>query len=70
MENTALGFYWDLGKKDWFADESKNGKKLCSACCPKVFADGSKTDKGEWHNKFPRVQWDGKREVVNREVKK
>jgi hypothetical protein len=29
--------------------------RLCSECCT-----------GTWHGKFPKVQWDGKREVVNR----
>lgn len=65
VENTAIGIYW--GRKLLkFADESKNGKGLCSACAPTHFSDGSPTNLGTWHDYFERKQWDGKREVINR----
>lgn len=67
MENTALGHYWARSIID-FKDESKNGKALCSACVPSEYSDGSISSKntGEWHDRFERKQWDGKRSVINR----
>jgi len=49
-ENTALGWYHytkDAGLE--FED-----KKLCSACGPSKFLDGSPTECGEWHGRFER----------------
>lgn len=42
-ENTAVGFY--------------HGRdvKLCSACAPTHFEDGSPTNLGKWHGLFERV---------------
>lgn len=66
VENTALGHYWGRGTIK-FKDSSKNGKALCSACTPKEFDDGSKDERfGQWHGHFPKIEWDGKREVKNR----
>jgi hypothetical protein len=65
MENTATGFYW-MKKQDMWADKTLTNKALCSDCAPTSFSDGSKSGYGKWHNKFPKVQWDGKREVINR----
>lgn len=66
VENTALGFYWGKDVLTW-KDTSKNGKALCSECMPTEFSDGSKLHEGgKWHGKFPKVKWDGKREVINR----
>jgi hypothetical protein len=58
-ENTALsgqgcdgyaeGFY------DWIGFEDRKGKKLCSACAPTRYEDGTKTEYGTWHGQFPRV---------------
>lgn len=58
-ENTALsgqgcdgyaeGFY------DWTGLEDRKGKKLCSACAPTRFEDGTKTEFGIWHGQFPRT---------------
>jgi hypothetical protein len=67
VENTALGHYWG---KDFnsFGPELK-GKALCSECMPATYRDGSRNeDGGKWHGKWPKVQWDGKREVINRPV--
>lgn len=65
VENTALGHYWARSRLT-FKDSSKNGKALCSECTPAEFSDGSSTRKGKWHNKFPKKQWDGIREMDNR----
>lgn len=58
-ENTALagqgcdgyaeGFY------DWTGLEHLKGRKLCSACAPTRFEDGTMTEFGSWHRQFPRV---------------
>lgn len=58
VENTALSangfsgmqtrlFNWD------YAPELK-GKKICSACGPKFFNDGTPTKFGKWHGVFSR----------------
>lgn len=67
VENTALGHYWSRSLTD-FEDVHKNGKALCSECTPATYADGSPTINkgGTWHSRFPKVQWDGKREMINR----
>lgn len=66
VDNTALGHFWGRNS-DMFADKSLKGKALCSECSPAEFKDGSKhEDGGKWHGRFPKVQWDGKREVINR----
>lgn len=59
-ENTALGHYWPgLSKHadwfDWTGLEDRRGKKLCSACAPTKFEDGTPTEHGEWHGQFARV---------------
>lgn len=66
MDNTALGHYWSRMSEHTFKDKSLIGKALCSECAPAQWADGSKTGMGKWHNHFPKVQWDGKRDVINR----
>jgi hypothetical protein len=67
MENTALGLYWTKDRYDMFYPEDhKIGEALCSECAPSYFNDGGKTNWGKWHGKFPKVKWDGKREVLNR----
>lgn len=66
VENTSLGHFWGR-ERVTFLDESKNGKALCSECTPSVYADGRvNKNGGKWHGKFPKVQWDGKREALNR----
>ncbi len=51
-ENTALGWY-HYTEHD---DPKYKGRKLCSACGPSTFSDGSKVDKcGEWHGRFERT---------------
>lgn len=49
IENTACGWYWytDCAGPEF-------DKKLCSACAPTHFDDGSRTELGEWHGKFER----------------
>jgi hypothetical protein len=45
----AEGFY------DWTGLEDRKGKKLCSACAPTQFEDGTNTEYGAWHGQFPRT---------------
>jgi hypothetical protein len=53
-ENTACGWYW-YTKHD---DPKYNDRKLCSACGPATFSDGTKNDKcGEWHGRFERTYY-------------
>jgi hypothetical protein len=58
-ENTALssqgcdGFAAEFF--DWHGIEDRKGKKLCSACAPTKFADGTLTKYGKWHEQFDRV---------------
>jgi len=56
-ENTALGHYWcrDHDVYDWTNIEGRAGMKLCSACAPSKFRDGTSTGKGSWHDEFDRV---------------
>lgn len=56
IENTALGmFNRASAHKRWFGDAIKEGEKLCSACTPSHFVDGSKNSKGGgWHDAFYR----------------
>jgi hypothetical protein len=50
-ENTALGWYWYNEHKD----PKYNKRKLCSACGPEFYSDGSSTEKcGKWHGRFKR----------------
>ena len=50
-ENTAVGWYWWTKE----AGPEFEDKKLCSACGPKTFIDGSPTGVGQWHGKFERI---------------
>lgn len=58
-ENTALsgqgcgGF--TVKWYDWTGIEDRKGKKLCSACGPTKYKDGTPTEFGEWHGQFPRT---------------
>lgn len=73
IENTSLGFYWakDIGHEfgQMWEDPSLKGLALCSECAPSTYSDGNKTNYGKWHGKFPKVQWNGNREVINRKRK-
>lgn len=40
---------------DWTGLEYRRGKKLCSACAPTKFSDGTPSGLGQWHGKFERV---------------
>lgn len=54
-ENTALGWYHCRTMKN-MVDEKFFGKKLCSACGPTHFTDGTKIEKmGGWHGRFERT---------------
>ena len=57
IENTATGFYWARNAVT-FKDSSLNGKALCSECTPAEFKDGSKTEMGTWHGRFPKEKFD------------
>jgi len=59
VENTALssqgfhGFFEEFF--DWSYAPDRKGLKLCSACGPSNYADGTPSEeRGVWHNKFPR----------------
>lgn len=59
VENTALssqgfnGFFETLF--DWSYAPERKGMKLCSACGPVKYGDGTPCEKGgKWHNVFPR----------------
>ena len=49
-ENTACGWYHYTNHDDVEYED----KKLCSACGPTKFSDGSETDLGKWHGRFER----------------
>lgn len=70
VDNTALGRYWSKDMECW--DESNRGLALCTECAPTHYKDGKPTNRGygEWHDEFPKVKWNGKMEVINREVKR
>lgn len=63
IENSALGmFNRACAHKRWFGDAIVEGEKLCSACMPSHFADGSVCTKGGgWHGEFDRelatIEW-------------
>jgi hypothetical protein len=40
---------------DWTGIEDRKGKRLCSACAPTKYSDGTPTEFGAWHGKFPRT---------------
>lgn len=58
-ENTALsGQGCDSFTVDWYSwngIEDRKGKKLCSACAPTKYEDGTPTKFGKWHGEFERV---------------
>jgi hypothetical protein len=66
IDNTATGYYWTKNRTDMFSDKSLIGKGFCSECAPTHYSDGSKTEYGKWHNRFPKRKWNGKIKVVNR----
>lgn len=56
-ENTALSSQGFSRPQyfDWTDIESRRGKRLCSACGPSKYLDGTKADGGQWHGEFDRV---------------
>lgn len=58
-ENTATSFQGCHGffarNLDWSEFPEREGKRVCSACAPAMFKDGSETGLGEWHNEFNRT---------------
>jgi hypothetical protein len=67
IENTALGYFWSRGHGLYDSDIDR--KAMCSECMPQVWGNGKPRADGaggKWHGKFPKVKWDGKREVMNR----
>lgn len=40
---------------DWTGFEDRRGKKLCSACAPTKYDDGTPSCLGKWHGQFERV---------------
>lgn len=70
IENTALGRYWSKDMQDLW-EQDNLGMALCSECAPKTYRSGMPTRfTGKWHNNFPKKQWDGKIQVVNRKREK
>lgn len=56
-ENTALslsGFQYLKDNFNWNGIENLYGLKLCSACGPSTYKNGSITGYGIWHNQFKR----------------
>jgi len=57
-ENTALActYSWICPEAyDWTGMETRRGQKLCSACLPTKFEDGTDSGHGKWHGEFERV---------------
>lgn len=58
-ENTALASQGCDGFAetffDWTGFEDRRGKKLCSACGPTKYSDGTPSHLGKWHGVFERV---------------
>ena len=57
-ENTALaaqGFKALASCFDWSGVEDKKGLRLCSACGPTKYREGTPTKYGKWHDVFDRV---------------
>lgn len=57
-ENTALaaqGFVWMADLFDWSYAPEREGKRLCSACGPVLYNDGTPTKFGKWHDQFDRT---------------
>ena len=59
VENTATGLSIVLARTpslfDWTdVEEIYKGEKLCSACAPAHYRDGTPSGYGKWHNKFRR----------------
>lgn len=58
-ENTACGvgmFYHAPSSFDWSYAQELEGKRLCSACGPRLTSWGKPTiTEGKWHDMFPRV---------------
>lgn len=58
-ENTALAHQGFNGYAvkffDWTGIEERKGLRLCSACGPTRYEDGTPTAAGVWHGKFERV---------------
>ncbi|MBU9200273.1 hypothetical protein KTD31_02485 [Burkholderia multivorans] len=57
-ENTATsnqGFSMFPESFDWSGKEALKGFRLCSACGPTRFKDGTATGGGKWHDVFARV---------------
>lgn len=60
-ENTARGvgvYYIQPRIFDWSYAPERKGKKVCSACGPLKYNDGTPTRHGgEWHGKFKRTYY-------------
>lgn len=57
-ENTALssqGFKVMRDCFDWSYAPERKGKRMCSACGPVRYTDGTPTRYGKWHDRFPRT---------------
>jgi len=57
MENTACGYHLTMlsSSFDWSKEDTDGSLKLCSACAPAEYIDGTPTKFGKWHGIFDRV---------------
>ena len=59
VENTALAAqsYPEVFAElfDWTGIEEKKAMKLCSACGPTTYSDGTPTEYGKWHGQFDQT---------------
>ena len=39
---------------DWSYAPARNGRRICTACGPSRYSDGSHSEYGRWHGKFDR----------------
>ncbi|EGQ9284532.1 hypothetical protein F7U66_01495 [Vibrio parahaemolyticus] len=54
--NLSEGFTFGLRELyDWTNKEDRRSKRLCCACMPDKFTDGTSTGRGKWHGRFERV---------------
>lgn len=53
IENTATGRWWTRNSRNMWSKDNE-GKALCSVCAPPKYVDGTRTEFGVWHDKFPR----------------
>ena len=56
VENTATGQYWS--RNHGVYPPPYHGRALCSECGSPKFVDGTPTEFGQWHGRFPKEDAD------------